>query len=266
MTTFQKTVKYIAMALAIFLSISIISGILDVLAIFTRVYESDAVTDEITKYSVASEITDLKVNIKAADFTIKRGDTFTVESYLKNLKISEKNGTLGLKEKKKASVLYNGAVLTLYVPESVKFNKAEITTGAGKFTVDGISTKNLMLSLGAGDVELNSLNSTSFADIDGGAGRITIKNSSFSDLDLDMGVGQLNFTASVFGDGKFNLGVGEANLSFIGNEEDYSTDIDKGIGNISVNNRNITEYETHGGKLGNIEIDGGVGTVNVNFK
>lgn len=265
MTTFQKTVKYAAMALAIFLSISIVSGIVDVLAIFTRVYESDAVTDETTKYSVSSEITDIKVNIKAADFSIKRGDTFTIESNLKNLKISEKNGTLELKEKKKASVLYNGAVLILYIPDSVTFNKAEITTGAGKFTVDGMSAENLALSLGAGDVELNSLNSTSFTDIDGGAGRITIKNSSFRDVDLDMGVGQLNFNASVFGDGNFNLGVGEANLSFFGNEEDYSTDIDKGIGSISVNGRNITEYETHGGKLGNIEIDGGVGTVNINF-
>lgn len=102
MTTFQKTVKYIAMALAIFLSISIISGILDVLAIFTRVYESDAVTDEITKYSVASEITDLKVNIKAADFTIKRGDTFTVESNLKNLKISEKKRHIGTEREEKS--------------------------------------------------------------------------------------------------------------------------------------------------------------------
>ena len=266
MTNFQKAVKYIATGFAIFLAVSIICGILSVLAIITGIHEGDAVNESITGYSVSSSVTNLEVDISAADFTIKKGDTFAVESNLKNLTVTEKNGTLRLHEKNNFGFIYDGALLILYVPEDITFEKAKITTGAGKFTVDGMTTENLVLTLGAGDVEIKDLISTGRVDIDGGAGRITIDNGSFENLDLDMGVGQLNFCASVLGSSEFNLGVGESNLTFLGKEEDYSLDIDKGIGNVTVNGKTVSEYETQSGKLGSIEIDGGVGSVDVNFK
>ena len=52
MTNFQKTVKYIAMAFAIFLTVSIIGGILSMFGLFGGFYGGDAVTEDIKTYSV----------------------------------------------------------------------------------------------------------------------------------------------------------------------------------------------------------------------
>ena len=106
MTNFQKTVKYIAMAFAIFLTVSIIGGILSMFGLFGGFFGGDAVTEDIKAYSVSSEIQSLEVKINAADFTIKQGESFSVESNLKHLTVEDKNGVLTVKETKKFAHSY----------------------------------------------------------------------------------------------------------------------------------------------------------------
>ena len=131
MTTFQKTVKYIAMAFAIFLTVSIIGGILSMFGLFGGFFSGDAVTEDVKTYSVSSEIQSLEVKINAADFTIKQGESFSVESNLKHLTVEDNNGILTIKKTKKFANTYTGAVLTLYIPADTVFEKANIITGAG---------------------------------------------------------------------------------------------------------------------------------------
>ena len=112
MTNFQKTVKYIAMAFAIFLTVSIIGGILSMFGLFGGFFGGDAVTEDIKTYSVSSEIQSLEVKINAADFTIKQGESFSVESNLKHLTVEDKNGVLTIEETRKFAHTYTGAILT----------------------------------------------------------------------------------------------------------------------------------------------------------
>lgn len=263
MTTLQKVVKYLAMAFAVYLAVSIIVGILSAVGLLGGFFGSDAVTDDVTKYEISSDITALDIKINAADFTVKQADTFSLESNLKDLTVTEKNGTLTIKEKKRFGV-YSGAVLTLYVPKETVFKKAEITSGAGRLTVDTLSADSLELDLGAGEVKIKELTVTSYADIDGGAGKITISGGSLRNLDLDMGVGQLNLTSALSGKSELDLGVGESNLTFIGSKDDYTVDIEKGLGNITVDGKNMSSYKSTNGQ-NRIDIDGGVGAVNVFF-
>ena len=83
MTTFQKVIKYLAMAFAIFLTVSIIGGLLSMFGLFGGFLGGDAVTEDIKTYAVSSDIQSLDVKINAADFTIKPGENFSVESNLK---------------------------------------------------------------------------------------------------------------------------------------------------------------------------------------
>ena len=48
----QKIIKYIALALAIGLAVSIIGGILGVIGLFGGFFENDAVTEEMMFYGV----------------------------------------------------------------------------------------------------------------------------------------------------------------------------------------------------------------------
>ncbi len=266
MTNFQKTVKYIAMAFAIFLTVSIIGGILSMFGLFGGFFSGDAVTEDTKTYSVSSEIQSIEVKINAADFTIKQGESFSVESNLKHLTVEDKNGVLTIKETKKFANTYTGAVLTLYIPADTVFEKVNIITGAGRLTVDSLSASTMNFELGAGEVTIDTLVATSGIDIDGGAGKITVSGGALHNLDLDMGVGQLNLTSALTGDSDFDLGVGESNITIIGNRDDYKLDIEKGIGNITVDSASVSNIKEQGNGNNSIEVSGGIGAINLKFK
>ncbi len=267
MTNFQKTVKYIAMGFAIFLTVSIIGGALSMFGLFGGFFGGDTVTEDIKIYTVSSDISSLEIKINAADFQVKQGESFSVESNLKHLTVEDKNGVLTIKETKKFNgSTYTGAVLTLYIPVDTVFEKANITTGAGTLTVDSLSASTMNFELGAGEVTIDTLVAASDIDIDGGAGKITISGGALHNLDLDMGVGQLNLTSALTGESDFDLGVGESNITIIGNKDDYKLDIEKGLGNITVDGTSVSNIKGQGNGNNSIEVSGGIGAINLKFK
>lgn len=266
MTAFQRVVKYLAMAFAIFLVVSIIGGILSAMGIFFGFFRNDGVAEDITVYSVSSDITALDITINAADFAVKESEEFSVESNLKYLTVEEKDGVLVIKEDKKFGMTYTGAMLTLYIPESSSFENAKVVTGAGRLTADTLSADTLTLELGAGEVSIQNLIATASADIDGGAGKITVENGNLNNLELNMGVGQLNLTSALPGNSELDLGIGETNLTLIGAKDDYRIDVDKGVGNVTVDGVNTANNSTVGNGQNRVDIDGGVGAINVSFK
>ena len=274
MTTLQKVIKYLAFAFAIFLTVSIVGGILSAVGLLGSLFSDDDaewgdVIGETKTYTVSSEISDLNIQINAADFYIKEGNSFSVESNLKNLEVDEKNGCLTLKDltkiKLNGSNAYENAVLTIYVPAGMAFDNVNIKTGAGRFTVDSLSAATIGFELGAGDVTISKLIAEKSANIEGGAGRITISDGAIKNLDLEMGLGQLNLTSALTGDCNLDSGVGEMNVTLLGSKDDYELDIEKGIGNITVDGKNVTDFGSSGNGANEVDIHGGVGAINVRF-
>ena len=274
MTTLQKVIKYLALAFAIFLTVSIVGGILSAVGLLGSLFSDDDaewgdVIGETKNYTVSSEISDLNIQINAADFYIKEGNSFSVESNLKNLEVDEKNGCLTLKDltkiKLNGSNAYENAVLTIYVPAGMAFDNVNIKTGAGRFTVDSLSAATIGFELGAGDVTISKLIAEKSANIEGGAGRITISDGAIKNLDLEMGLGQLNLTSALTGDCNLDSGVGEMNVTLLGSKDDYELDIEKGIGNITVDGKNVTDFGSSGNGANEVDIHGGVGAINVRF-
>lgn len=271
MTTFQKVVKYLAIAFAVFLTVTIIGGILSAIGAFGVFFNDAVVTEDIKTYSLSAEIRDIDIEIGAGSVFVKEGEAFSVESNLKNLNVGEKNGRLTIKDTTKIklsanSSSYKNAVLTIYVPSGTVFRNVNLDTGAGKLTIDSLSAETIDFDLGAGDVSINTLIVTRSADIDGGAGRITVSGGALNDLDMDMGVGELDLTSEFSGDCKLDMGVGESNITLIGNREDYKLDLEKGIGSISVDGDNISDVGNVGNGKNTVEINGGVGAINVRFE
>ena len=262
MTTFQKVIKYLAMAFAIFLTVGIIGSVLSIVGLFS----GDAVNEEIKSYKISSEITELEVKINAADFTIKQGEAFSMESNLKHLTVEDKNGVLNIKETKKFGSIYNDAKLILYIPKDSSFEKANIVTGAGKLTVEHLSADTMNFELGAGEVKIDTLIATLNADIDGGAGKLTISGGALHNLDLDMGIGQLNLTSALSGESELDLGVGESNITVSGNRDDYKLDIEKGIGSITLDGKEVSNIKDKGNGNNTIDVSGGIGSINLKFK
>lgn len=266
MTTIQKIIKYLAIALAIFLIVSIISGILGAFSLFGVFFGDDEETGEVKRYSVSTDIHTLEIRINAADFTIQKGEQFSVESNLKNLTVNEQNGVLTIKEAKKISFSGNDAKLTLSIPDTPVFEKVTIVTGAGRFNVDRLCADTLNLELGAGDVKFGTLIANKDIDIEGGAGRITVSDGALRNLDLDMGVGQLNLTAALSGDNEFDLGVGESNITVLGDKESFDLEIEKGLGSVTLDGKSVGNVKDFGSGDDRIDINGGVGAIRVDFE
>ena len=192
------------------------------------------VLGEAKPYEITSDIHSLDIRINAADFTIEHGDAFSVESNLKNLTVSEKDGVLTIVDEIKPIVNYTDAMLTLCVPENVVFETVDLTTGAGSLTADSLSANSLKLKLGAGQVQFDCLNAYSDIELEGGAGEITVAGGTLNNLTLGLGVGELNLTAALHGESNLKFGIGESNVTLIGSKSDYKINLDQGVGSISV--------------------------------
>ena len=270
MTTFQKVIKYLAIAFAIFLIVTIIGGILSAIGLFGGFFTGDAVTEDMQTYSVNTGIRILDIEINAADLYIKEGEAFSVESNLKNLKVDDNNGRLTIKDltknKRFGGYSYENAVLTIYVPVGTVFENVNLTTGAGRLTVDNLFAETIDFELGAGEVTIGSLVATKSADIEGGAGRITVSGGVLKNLDMDMGVGELNLTSAFSGECKLDMGIGESNITLIGNKDDYKLDLEKGLGSITVDGKDVSDFGSSGNETNKVDISGGIGAINVRFE
>ncbi len=265
MTNAQKIIKYLAMGLAALLAVSIIGGILGAAGLLGGLFFNDGVMEHTKQYTVSAPVSSLFIDISAADLTIRQGENFSVESNLKNLKVSDENGVLSIKETNKLFQNYNGAVLTISIPAGTVFDGVTLKTGAGRLTVDSLAAGTVDCDFGAGEIKIGSLSALSRAEIDGGAGKITISGGSLNNLDFDMGVGQLNFASALTGSCELDLGVGESNITLLGEKEAYTLDIDKGIGSITVDGDSISDGVNLGSGQNRIEISGGIGAIHVVF-
>ena len=66
MTGFQKAIKYLAMAFALFLIVSILSGIFSALGLVSNVFDNKDAVGEMQTYTVSGDIQELKLDINAA--------------------------------------------------------------------------------------------------------------------------------------------------------------------------------------------------------
>lgn len=272
MTQTQKILKYVAIAIAALLIVSIVSAIyyggaalIELLEGGGEEYIGEMREIELDRDTLPSA---LEVDIAASEFSIKIGEALKVETNNEHIECYIRQGALYISEKdhKPFSESSKKSVLTLTLPEGLTFNEADIDTGAGRILIESLSAKELSLDLGAGETVIHSLNVSDKASINGGAGRLEIKYSEIGHLDVDHGIGELIITALVKNSGEFDCGMGSVSVTLIGGEDDYSVHAEKGIGEIKISGISASNGSTHGAGSSRIEINGGVGAVSVDFR
>ena len=267
MTTFQKIIKNLAMAFAIFLSISIISGICGALFTVANLFGTNKEEGIVINQAIGGDFSSISVNLSAAELEIKTGDKFDVETNHKYLKCEEKDDILKISETRTLFAAHpKGTKVILTVPKDKIFDYADIRAGAGSVTIDVLSANMLDVDLGAGELKAQCLNANNKAEIDGGAGSVTIKDGRLNNADIDMGVGELNLTSELSGKSSIDYGIGETNLVLLGTDNYYKIELDKGIGEALIEGRKMSDDSVYGAGENHIEIDGGIGELNITFK
>lgn len=265
----QKVIKYLAIAFAIFLIVSIVSGITMCFAMFSHLF-SEKDNEDFTsssKTEITESISSLEIDLYATSTTIKEGDKFQIETNNSKIVTKTSGGKLVIKERKmnffKRKRNYH---LVIYLPKETIYDKVSIDSGAGRIEIEKLATKKLFLDLGAGEVEINSLDVLEETEVDGGAGKFSIKKGNIHNLDLDMGVGKVELTAAITGNSKIEAGVGETDICLLGREEDYKIKINKGIGSATIADKTVSNDTYYGNGSNLLYIDGGVGKIDITFE
>lgn len=272
MTTAQKVIKYLALAFAAFLIVSIISGILSALYALSRVLglqkEDEIIKDEMSKINFEnSEVATLDIDVAFTNLIIKKGDLLLAETNNKNINCIQNNQNLQIKENQHSLFSKNDTGdLVIYIPEDLEFKKVKINSGAGKIQIENINAEKLYLELGAGETIIEKLNVTDDCKIESGAGKVSILSGNINELNLDMGVGKFEVTSALTGNSKINAGIGNLELNIQGNKENYTIKANKGIGSIKIDGKEVSNDITYGNGENNIKIDGGIGKIKIDFK
>lgn len=264
MTTVQKIIKYLALAFAIFLCVSILSGICGALYYVSGFFGGHT-SDELSEHVIDSDFTNLTVDISAAELEIKTGDAFGIETNHRYLTYKENGDTLEIRETKPFFASHHGMKVIVTVPKGTVFNSAAIHAGAGSVRIDELSAGSLNIQLGAGEFEAGHLDALHQAEIDGGAGSVTIRGGYLNNADIDMGVGEFNLTGELDGNSSMDYGVGETNLALAGTADDYRIELDKGIGEAWLDGKKMTDGSVYGSGSRRLEIDGGIGELHITF-
>lgn len=261
----QKIIKVVAIALAIFIIVAIVNGIIFGLRVLSGVeFSNEEGVHFEEKYNNVNQI---DIDINASEIEIVSGSFLGVEANNVSSSFTSKNQNGKLKIEERKISFWNSnksGKIIITVPKDKKLLELKVSSGAGKIQITDIISDKLDISQGAGVLKIDN---SIFLDtkIDGGAGEITINSSTLQNLDLDAGVGEINLTADILGNSKIDCGVGEINLK-LPHESDYYLSLEKGIGNIKINGRTISNDMTYGNGNNKIDIDGGIGSVNIDFQ
>ena len=275
MTTAQKIIKYFAFGFAVFLIITIISAILSggyaLLVAFGLIHTNQNMVTEDLKVisSEIKEISTLQVDIAFTNLEIKTGDSFKVETNNSKITFTNDNGSVKIKEENRNWLNNNNRAndLIIYIPEDrITIDKTKIETGAGKINIEKLNTQSLYLKLGAGDVGIKNLLVTEEAKIDGGVGRTELKSCEINNLKENLGMGEFVFRGKLTGKSEIDSGVGAINIELMDNKKNYTIDVSKGLGNVTLDGQKLKMDRVYGTGENCLDIDGGIGEIKIDFE
>lgn len=280
MTTFQKVIKYGAIAFAIYLAIVIIGIIIGAItAIFGITIGIESYQNSLKEPQVItkqweedySNIKNLDIDLSVCKLEIKKGDTLKIETadITEQFECRANGDTLKIKDNKlKVNWFQNQNLVPqviVYIPDNIVFDKIDIETGVNDTNIDYLKADKIELETGVGKCNIQNFD-TDYARIECGAGETIINDSTIETLKLDSGIGRLVVTSKITNNADVDSGVGEVELNLKGNESDYKIKAQKGLGSFTVDGKGVSDDETIGNGNAVIKIDAGVGKTTVNFK
>lgn len=285
MTTFQKIIKYGAIAFGAYLCVMIISAI--ILAITTifgitvgmnAIEESFNNNNQTVIESVNYEyigIEKLNIELGMCKLNIQNDETLTDKIKVEMKNTSDKmyckqNGNeLKIEDDKNVSInfLKNRNIvpeITIYIPQNQEFENVDLNVSINDVNIEKLNAKKAKIETGGGRCIIKNI-ITEQLDIEGGAGETIVENSKTNRLELDAGIGSTIITAEILDTADINSGVGRLELNLLGSKENYMIRPSVGIGGVVIDNQRVEKEQMIGNGNQKINIDAGIGEVVVNF-
>lgn len=239
MTSSQKVIKAVAIALAVLIIATIINGVFILVSSLSKNDNTKTFEKNITE-----KINNIKIDVDYANIELKKGNNLAIDAQnvSEKLIVQEMQDTLTIKERK-TQIFSNKKKenITITIPNELSY--LEINMDAGKLDISDITSNK--------------------TKIDAGAGKVKVVSAIFKDLELDLGAGKFYYDGYLKGNCKIEQGLGEITLNL--KDNDYTFIAEKGLGSIKINNESYKEVATKYNGTNIINIEGGIGNIDVNI-
>ncbi len=226
----QRAVKAIAAGLAILLVCGIIALVLGAGMIVGRIFGVEqGVADEwsATVISDKGDFAELCVNVGSVNVRMERGEEFQVWADNEVVEFRRDTDKVYIEEKDFDWLSRRekwGGEVKIILPEDLELERVNLEAGAGTVLVNDLKVK---------------------------------------ELDMNLGVGKVEIEVEISGKSKIDAGLGKLELNLKGGREDYKMKFSKGLGVITLDGENMNDGAVWGDGENEIEIDGGVGAIEI---
>lgn len=250
---------------------------------------SDSGWRDIPTYSLNESydnIDSLDFDINYGSVYIKEGNTFSIDADNLPENVFESyvsNGTWYIKEDYGRLVKVfgwnfslgnifdwdedNSRRITITIPKDFMAEAYTLNIGAGEVNVETIYAKEGDFSVGAGMLNINKMIVNNKSKYEVGAGSMRIDDFTATDAIIDCGIGSIIINGELKGDNVIKCGIGRIKLDLNGTEDDFSYELESGLGNVVIDGRS---YHSMNKSINNntdnrLVLDCGIGSIDVDF-
>ena len=220
--------------------------------------------------TITNEINKIDISLNFGEIYFTTGEVFSAvyeNMPAEDFEIKEEGDCLSIKDKRKGNVRLFGKkqeyspVIRITVPTAHTFESIRLSSGASEIHAETLTSHSLSLKMGAGEFHVKECNVSDQASIESGAGEVHVGTGHIHNLNISSGAGEIHIQAAITGDSYITAGVGEIHLQLLGNPDDYSATISKGIGRLCVSGFTSGNGMTYGTGPNHIKVTGGVGEI-----
>ena len=278
MTGFQKFIKYAAIALGIYLSITIVLVLLGIARGFVGASRNNEIrdlvrdreqyqTEDITR--TYENIKKLEVNVEETELIIRNGDTFKIEgtNIPDRMEIEQDGNKLKVSDEEVSSSFSDeNMVVTIYIPEDIKLDTIDLEINYVSADIQKLNATNLKLDIYNNYCEIDEIIADN-VEFKNEEGNLDIYDAEIGRLLFDSEAGVEDVSLDITGNAEINLEYSYTDMNLIGTQEDYQINTKNQSGNIYIDGTTITSNsETLGSGNAKVNLDNVHADIFISFR
>ena len=228
-------------------------------------------------------VTDLDIQASINSVILTEGTEFRVsmKNVSTNCKVYEDDGVLSVEDTSHSGRSFlswvgdlldgkglsslKGGTITITYPKGFVAQTCDIEAGTGSVQMSNLQANELDIESGTGSITGDNI-IAGYMDLECGTGSVDLANSSFAGTDIEAGTGSITITGKMTGQNTIQCGVGSVYLGLEDPQESYKMDLEKGLGNITIDGSSYSSISSSTPTAANsLSIEGGIGNVTIDF-
>ena len=148
--------------------------------------------------------------------------------------------------------------------ENITADRMYLDSGSGRVTIVGAEVRETEINSGSGGIKAGESKLGELL-LNSGSGTVHMDNVEATEAKVDTGSGTVSYTGVLTGSCEFETGSGGLTLRLDGKEEEYKVKAECGSGTFRINGKKVDDGSYGMNVKGEILIDSGSGSVNVEF-